>query len=196
MSTAPLAPIHKKRPSRLKRAVRLLLSGIDPRAWLHLVRLVNYYNYSHVTPRRSLNFPQPCNISPTVNFANPERITAGRGLRLGAGCYLWAGNAQGHIRMGNNVMFGPEVMVTASGYRYNDGSPVTEQPMDEADVIIGDDVWIGARAILLPGAQIGAGAIIAAGSVVRGEIPPLAIAAGVPARVVGARQLPEGIVPR
>jgi acetyltransferase-like isoleucine patch superfamily enzyme len=189
----PPAPVHKSRPSRLQRALRLLLSGLDPRAWLHLVRLVNYYNYSHVMPRRRLNFAAPCNISPTVNFSNPERISAGPGLRLGAGCYLWAGNATGHIRLGRNVMFGPEVMVTASGYRFNAGSPVTDQPMDEADVVIGDDVWVGARAILLPGARIGAGAIIAAGAVVRGEIPAMAIAAGVPARIVGQRELPPGV---
>ena len=80
-------------------------------------------------------------------------------------------------------------MVTAAGYRFNDGSPVTEQAMNEANVVIGNDVWLGTRAIILPGARIGNGAIVGAGAIVTGEIPPFAIAVGTPARVVGMRQL-------
>ena len=156
-------PAHKKNPSAAQRALRLVLSSLDPRAWAHVFRLVNYYNYTHVTPRRKLRLGPGARISPTVDFSNAERIVAGRGLRLGARCHLWAGNATGRIVIGDDVLFGPEVLVTASGYRFNDGTPVTDQAMDEADVVIGDDVWIGARAILLPGARIGAGAIIAAG---------------------------------
>jgi acetyltransferase-like isoleucine patch superfamily enzyme len=89
------------------------------------------------------------------------------------------------------VMFGPNVVVTCAGYRFNDGQPVTDQAMDEADVILGDDVWVGAGAIILPGVTIGDGAIIAAGSVVRSDIAAMSIAAGVPAKVVGQRQLPQ-----
>jgi len=51
------------------------------------------------------------------------------------------------------------------------------------DIVIGECVWIGARATILPGAKIGEGAIIQAGSVVHGEIPPCAIAGGNPAKV-------------
>lgn len=186
-----LPPVgYKKNPSAPARALRLVLSSLDPRAWAHVFRLVNYYNYTHVTPRRRLTLGPGARISPNAEFSNPERITAGRGLRLGARCTLWAGHATGRIVIGDDVLFGPEVMVTAAGYRFNDGQPVTAQAMDEADVTIGSDVWIGARVIVLPGARIGAGAIIAAGAVVRGEIPAMAIAAGVPARVIGTRTLP------
>ena len=183
------AAIHKKRPSRAVRALRLVGSALDPRAWAHLVRFVNHLNITHVVPRRTLSLPHPFNISPDVNLSKTARISAGPGLRLGSGCFLWAGHATGHIRMGRDVMFGPGVMVTCSGYRFNDGQPVTDQAMDEADVVIGNDVWVGARAIILPGAHIGDGAIIAAGAVVRGSVPAFAIVAGMPARVVGQRQL-------
>lgn len=189
MSHTDISPVHKKRPSAAKRALRLLGSSLDPRAWLHLVRFVNHLNTTHVVPRRALRLPKPYNISPDVNLSNTQRITAGPGLRLGSGCFLWGGHATGHIRMGRDVMFGPNVMVTCSGYRFNDGQPVTDQAMDEADVVLGDDVWVGAGAILLPGATIGDGAIIAAGAVVRGDIPAMAIAAGMPARVIGQRDL-------
>ncbi len=184
------APVYKARWSRLRRLLRLVLSLLDPRAYLHALRLVNYYNYAHVIPRRRLRPGPGARISPNATFAYPERIEIGRRLHLGARCMLWAGPGQGRIVIGDDVLFGPEVMVTASGYRFNEGQPVTDQPMAEADVVIGCDVWIGARAILLPGARIGDGAIIAAGAVVRGEIPAMAIAAGVPAQVVGRRTLP------
>jgi acetyltransferase-like isoleucine patch superfamily enzyme len=87
------------------------------------------------------------------------------------------------------VLFGPEVVITAANYRFNDGAPVTKQLMEEGDVIVGADVWIGARAIILPGVTIGDGAIIGAGALVRGDVPPFAIAVGVPARVVGQREI-------
>lgn len=191
--TPPLpAGALPRKPSKAQKALRLIASGLDPRAWLHLVRLINYYNHTHVSPRRALSLGPGAAISPTAGFSNPERIRAGRNLRLGTRCMLWAGPGTGRIDIGDDVMFGPDVMVTAAGYRFNDGHPVTKQRMDEADVTIGHDVWIGAKAIILPGARIGDGAIIGAGALVRGEIPAMAIAVGVPARVVGRRQIPPG----
>jgi len=182
-------PVHKTRPSAARRALRLVGSALDPRAWLHLVRFVNHLNTTHVVPRRALRLVRPYNISPDVNFSNPERILAGRGLRLGSGCYLWAGHATGHIRMGENVMFGPGVIVTCAGYRFNDGQPVTDQAMDEADVTIGDDVWIGANVTILAGVTIGPRTIVAAGAVVTQSFPEgHVIIGGIPAREI--RRLP------
>lgn len=186
------APAHKARKSRAQRALRLIGSVLDPRAYLHAIKLVNYYNYSHVQPRRKLRRVGPgANISPNAVFSNPERIEIGARLSLGARSTLWAGPANGRIVIGDDVLFGPDVMVTASGYRFNDGSPVTAQAMDEADVVIGNDVWLAARVIVLPGARIGDGAVIGAGAVVIGEIPPFAIAVGAPAKVVGQRTIAD-----
>jgi acetyltransferase-like isoleucine patch superfamily enzyme len=71
---------------------------------------------------------------------------------------------------------------------YRDGMPATR-----GDVVIGPDVWIGTDAMILSGVTIGPGAIIAARSVVTRDIPPYAIAAGVPARVLRQRFCPESI---
>ena len=188
-------PVHKDRKSRAARLLRLIGGVLDPRAYLHALRLVNYYNYSHVVPRRKLTLGHDPRISPNAVFSNAERITIGARVNLGARCHLWAGPGNGRIVIGDDVLFGPEVMVTAAGYRFDDGSPVTEQPMDEADIHIGDDVWLGTRAIVLPGVTIGAGAIIGAGALVRSDIPPHAIAVGVPARVVGQRKIPLKATP-
>lgn len=185
-------PVHKRSLSRPRRALRALLATLDPRSWAHGLKLLNYYNYSHVIPRRSMTIGPNAAISPNAIFSNPERIVIGRGLTLGARCHLWAGPSRGRIVIGDDVLFGPEVMVTAASYRFNDGQPVTAQTMDEADVIIGNDVWLATRVIILPGAVIGDGAVIGAGTVVRGEIPAFAIAVGTPARVVGYRQTSHG----
>ena len=179
----------KAAPGRLARLFRLLGSAIDPRAWAHAIKLVNYYNYSHVEPLRKIRLGRECSISPNAVFSNPSRIVIGDRVRIGARCHLWAGVSRGKIHIGDDCLFGPEVMVTAASYRYNDGAPVTEQLMDEADIVIGNDVWLATRAIVLPGARIGDGCIIAAGAVVRGELPAFCIAAGAPARVVGSRTI-------
>ena len=63
--------------------------------------------------------------------------------------------------------------------------------MDEDDIIIGNDVWFGTRVIVVPGARIGDCSIIGAGALVRGEIPPMSIAVGQPARVIGQREIGE-----
>lgn len=188
------APVHKHRRGRGARFLRLLGGALDPRAWAHAVRIVNYYNYAHVQPRRRIAMGPGCAISPNAVFSNPENITLGARVSLGARCHLWAGPGRGRITVGDDVLFGPEVMVTAATYRYDDGQPVTAQAMDEADVAIGRDAWLGTRAVVLPGATIGEGAIIGAGALVRGSIPPFAIAVGAPARVVGRRRL-KGVPP-
>ena len=54
-------------------------------------------------------------------------------------------------------------------------------------IVIGDDVWLGANVVVLDGAVIGQGCVVAAGSVVRGELEPYSVYAGVPAKRVGAR---------
>jgi acetyltransferase-like isoleucine patch superfamily enzyme len=179
---------YKNAPSRLRKALRMLGGALDPRSWLHAVRLVNHYNQTHVRPLRRLRIGPGAAISPDSAFSNPERIAIGANFRIGARSMLWAGPADGRILIGDDVMLGPDVLVTAASYRYDDGRPVTKQLMDEADVTIGDDVWLGAKVIVLPGARIGDGAIIGAGAIVRGDIPAFAVAVGAPARVVAERR--------
>ena len=183
--------VRKKSPGRLARGVRLVASLIDPRAWLHLVKIVNYYNYSHVTPMRKVTFAGVRNVSPDTVFQNPERITIGHRVRIGSRCHIWAGPGTGRIIIGDDVLFGPEVMLTAATYRHDLGHPVTDQPMAEADIVIGNDVWLATRAVVLPGTRLGDGCVVAAGAVVRGDFPPMSIIAGSPARIVSERVISE-----
>jgi acetyltransferase-like isoleucine patch superfamily enzyme len=65
-----------------------------------------------------------------------------------------------------------------------------DQPKIERDIVIGDDVWLGANVVVLAGVSIGDGAVVAAGAVVTKDLPAQCIAAGVPAKVIGMRPTP------
>ncbi|WBB71735.1 DapH/DapD/GlmU-related protein [Micromonospora sp. WMMD1128] len=102
--------------------------------------------------------------------------------------------ARSRIRIGDNVMFGPEVTIRGGNHRIDCvGVPmknIAKGPGDEhldRGVVIGDDVWVGTRAIILHGVTIGRGAVIGAGAVVSRSVPPYAIVAGAPARVIRLR---------
>jgi acetyltransferase-like isoleucine patch superfamily enzyme len=187
-ATMAQTAIHKLRLSKAQRLRRLLLACVDLRAWAHACKVVNYYNYTHVAELRKVTRGRKVVISPLAGFANGQNIILGDGCRIGANCYLWAGPGRGRIVLDRDVMLGPQVMISASNYRFNEGSPVTAQAMKEADILIGRDVWIGYGAVILAGAEIGDGCIIGAGSVVRGRIEPFSILGGNPAQVVGRRE--------
>jgi acetyltransferase-like isoleucine patch superfamily enzyme len=171
-----------------RRFMRLLASCVDPRAFLHLLRIANYYNTNHVRPLRQIRMGLSPAISPDAIFSGPERISFGNNIRIGSRTHIWAGPSSGRIAIGDDVLIGPDVMITAASYRFNDGSPVTDQVMDEGDINIGNDVWLGAKVVVLPGVSIGDGAIIGASAVVSRSIPAFAIAVGIPARVIGQRK--------
>jgi maltose O-acetyltransferase len=116
------------------------------------------------------------------------RILHGRKIRLGErnvvnfGCML-DGRRFG-IRTGNDVSIGPEAAILTLGH-----DPQAADFADRGgDVIIGNQVWIGFRAIILPGVRIGDGAVVAAGAVVTHDVDPFTIVAGVPARKIGNRK--------
>lgn len=160
---------------------------VSPRVWLHAVKLVNFYGYAHVEERRKIDAGPGVRMSPSVSLRNGERIRIGAGSHIGEHSCLWAGNTAGRITLGEKALLGPEVYVTASNYRTDWGTPVMDQPTEEAEVVIGDDVWLGVRAVVVAGVTIGDGAIVAAGAVVTKAVPSGAIVAGVPAKVIGWR---------
>lgn len=84
------------------------------------------------------------------------------------------------IDIGASVAIGPDVII-----RDNDGHPILNSPASVSNKVkIGNKVWIGARSIILKGVTIGDGSIIAAGSIVTKDIPPMCLAAGSPAMVI------------
>jgi acetyltransferase-like isoleucine patch superfamily enzyme len=110
------------------------------------------------------------------------------GIRIGRRTFLGEGSiirGQGGVHVGDNVLFGPRVLVMAVNHVFSDPDrPVMDQGITAAGIRIEDNAWIGAGAIILDGVVVGRGACIGAGAVVTSSIPARTLAVGVPARVV------------
>ena len=109
-------------------------------------------------------------------------------LRIGDRCVIGRGShivAHHSLDIGDDVFTGPYVYITDQNHSYADpDEPIGRQMPRNAAVQIGSGSWLGAGAVVLPGASIGRNVVVAAGSVVRGTVPDRCVVAGVPARVV------------
>lgn len=166
----------------------VLRSLLDPGSYAQVIRILHFYNYAHVRPRRRLTMGPRATIAPNVSLRNGERILIGEGSKIGERAYLWAGDTGGRITIGKDCRLGPEVFVTASDYGLMPDQGIAEQARNERDIVIGDDVWLGARVFVGAGVTIGDGCVVSAGSVVTRDLPPYSIAVGIPARVVRRRE--------
>jgi acetyltransferase-like isoleucine patch superfamily enzyme len=171
-----------------KKALGVLRSMVDPMTYAQVIRILHFYNYAHVRPRRRLTLGPGATIAPNVSLRNGERIVIGEGTKIGERAYLWAGDTEGRITIGKYCKFGPEVFVTASDYGLQPDQSMFEQARNERDIVIGDDVWLGARVFVGAGVTIGDGCVVSAGSVVTRDLPAHSIAVGIPARVVRRRE--------
>lgn len=123
-------------------------------------------------------------IKAKAYFGRGAGIRLGDRCRIGKNCILNPG-----VIVGRDTLISPEVMIYTMNHVFESRAvPVRDQGYEPlAPVIIGEDVWIGSRALLLPGVCIGDGAIIGAGSVVTRDVAPWAVVAGNPARLIGYR---------
>jgi len=92
-------------------------------------------------------------------------------------------NGTGGVDIGDDTLIGPGVRIISYQHRHARGATIHSQPVDARPIRIGRDVWLGANAIILAGVTIGDGAVVAAGAVVREDVPPYAVVAGVPATI-------------
>jgi acetyltransferase-like isoleucine patch superfamily enzyme len=177
------------------RIASFLASLLDPRSWLHVFRLIHFYNYSYVHERRKVSTGSNTRFAPNVSFRNGKHIQIGRECHIGERCCIWAGGSAGRIEIGDFVSLAPGVFITGSDYQSKFGVPFRQQPKRERDVKIGNDVWLGAYVVVTAGVTIGDGCIVGAGAVVTQDLPPGCIAGGVPARVIGQREVAATAVP-
>jgi len=96
--------------------------------------------------------------------------------------------AKNLIQIGSNVLMGAYVQVIDHNHGMERDRPIREQPALIGEVVIGNDVWIGAGAKILMNVHIGVGAIIGSNAVVTADVPPYAVVGGVPARVLKYRE--------
>jgi len=123
----------------------------------------------------------------------------GFGLRVGnhSSCdaYSFFG-AAAPIVIGQNVIMGQHVSFHAQNHNFDRTDvPIRLQGVTGIGITIEDDCWIGSNVVFLDGSRLGQGCIVAAGAVVRGEIPPFSVVAGVPAKVLRSRLPPESTNP-
>jgi acetyltransferase-like isoleucine patch superfamily enzyme len=120
-------------------------------------------------------------------------IHLGGAVRIGDFCsfnrnVFIVSTAPGKIVIGDYVIVGPNTVMRNANHRYDKpDTPIRYQGKNIGDIVIEDDVWISSNCVILAGAHIGKGSVIAAGAVVRSKIPPYSVAAGVPAKVIKQR---------
>lgn len=109
-----------------------------------------------------------------------SRVIVGDFSFIGRGCEIDCDN---EVRIGSHCLLAPGCFVTDHVHRIEPSQRIDLQGCRSAPVVIEDDVWLGARCVVLPGVTIGRGAVIGAGAVVTRDVPSMAVATGVPARV-------------
>jgi len=115
--------------------------------------------------------------------ANGGLIEIGENVSINMNAHINA-SCGGLISIGDNCLIGPGVLMRTANHNFSIlNKPIRNQGHNFSDIIIEDDCWIGANAIILKGVRIGSGAVIGAGSVVTKNIPSMAVAVGSPARV-------------
>ena len=181
-----------------------LLRGLSRRG----ARLVPYLNrlryelcrwrFDEAGPKGSL--AGDVRISPTLRVRLAERVALRRGvflgghgeITIGAGTVLNEGciiAALERVEIGANCLLAPRVYILDVDHVFERSDiPITEQGYNVAPVVIGDGVWIGTQAVICKGVSIGHGAVIGANSVVTRDIPAMAVAAGLPAKVIRMRR--------
>ena len=124
------------------------------------------------------------NVERGAYFQNGFNIEIGDNSGIGI-------NAQipNDVIIGSNVLMGPDVLIFSGSHQYlSKKLLIREQGVEGPNQVkIEDDVWIGARAIILGGVRIGEGAVIGAGSVVTKDVEPYTVIAGIPAREIKRR---------
>ena len=131
-------------------------------------------------------------IAPRCDFTHAVTLdSAGGSIEMATGSGVGPNSVlygHGGLRIGSGVAIAGLTMIVPGNHRFDDADkPIRAHGVEEIPIEIGDDVWIGGGAVVLAGARLGNGSVVGAGAVVRGEVAPRSIVAGVPAREIARR---------
>lgn len=179
---------------RLYEALPLRPLGVRILVYLtnHVVAHVPSFTLRHLWYRRALGIQFGQNAGVHLGaymwFWSPRAVRRcgvhiGRNSRIDRDCTL---DLRSGLTIGDNVAVSPGVMILAGTHDVNDPR-FPDSPVGPYAIAIEDHVWIGTRAMVMPGVTLGRGAVVAAGAVVTKDVPPLTIVAGVPAKPIGMR---------
>lgn len=168
--------------SFMKILLKFIFSFIpDKRLRKRMRRKSLVYWYTRIASRQAASFG--ANSLATAKCSLSSRTFVGDCTCLTDVTVLGAGA----VGIGNHVSTGPGLVIQTQNHNYKGDLLPYDETFVCKDVVIEDAVWIGMNVFILPGTHIGEGAIIQAGSVVHGNIPPLSIAGGNPAKVFASR---------
>ena len=120
-----------------------------------------------------------------LKLAHPAaRVEVGESTFFARNCHV---NAIERVTIGAHALFGPGCVIVDHNHGIRPELRIDEQPCAARPIAIGNDVWCGAGAVILPGVTIGSGAVVGAGAVVTRDVPSMAVVAGIPARVIRMR---------
>ncbi len=115
-------------------------------------------------------------------------VVVGEGSRVGIGNVLI-----GPVTLGNQVILAQNVVLSGLNHGYADVTrPIRQQPVTTREIVVEDECWIGANAVVTAGVRIGRHSVVAAGSVVTRDVPPFSVVGGNPARVLKRYEAERG----
>ncbi|PKG80385.1 hypothetical protein CXF80_19970 [Shewanella sp. Actino-trap-3] len=121
-------------------------------------------------------------IYPYSEVRNPINFSIGTNSGIGLRCVF---NCEAQLSIGARVLIGPEVMIFTANHIWCDKDKTFYgKGIVTDDVSIGDDCWLGARSIILPGVSLGKGVTVCAGAIVTKSFPDYSVIAGVPAKIM------------
>jgi len=173
-------------PEQILRKVFIRLTTIYTEALCFLLRLVGLVP-SHLFRRfcyhlAGIRMGKGSTIHMGARFFNPKGIRLGEGVIIGNDCFL---DGRAPLKIGNHADLASEILIYNAKHDINDPHFCPHLQAVE----IGEYVFIGPRAIIMPGVKVGRAAIVAAAAVVTKDVPPFTIVAGVPAKKIGERDL-------
>lgn len=137
------------------------------------------------SPAQFKEFGKGVTIYKNVCINMPERVVLKDGVTIYQGALI---NSQGGLYIGKNTGIGYNCTIFTGQHHYRDAESIPfDKRVDLKPVIIREFVWTGAGVMIMPGIEIGEGAIIGMGAVVTKNVPPLAIVLGNPAEIIGYR---------
>lgn len=126
-----------------------------------------------------------CLVQPNVFIVNCNKIVCGRNFAVNSNTYI---NAVAGVEIGDNVLLGPNIVISSGEHQYgNSRLSVTLQPILKKKIVIGDGVWIGANAVIMPGVELAEGTVVGAGAIVTKSTEPFSVVVGIPARKIKIR---------
>lgn len=144
------------------------------------------------TPRKSILINGPVSIGKNSHFfADGGLIKIDKNTAFNMNVHVNA-SVGGEINIGKDCLFGPNVVLRTAGHKFDSLNVlIRKQGHTISNIIIDDNVWVGANAVILGGVHIGQGAIIGAGAVVTKDVPANVIVGGVPAKIIKKRSADE-----